>query len=203
MGITLIVGLGNPGPDYAPTRHNVGFWFADRLAAHAAVGFRREAKFHGEVCRGLAATRECWLLKPLTFMNLSGDSVAEFARFYHIPSEEILVAHDELDLPPGTVRLKWGGGDGGHNGLSDIIAKLATSDFYRMRIGIGHPGMRELVTPYLLHSRPSEEERTAINQSIALAVGQLPLLVAGEFDKVMNTLNRRKREADAGGESEA
>lgn len=193
MGIALIAGLGNPGQAYARTRHNVGFQFIDRLAEQSGMSLRRETRFVGELARWAEAERECWLLKPLTYMNLSGDSVAALMRYYRLSEEQLLVVHDELDLPPGTVRLKRGGGDGGHNGLSDIIAKLATDDFYRLRIGIGHPGARELVTPYLLHSRPEADEQSLIDESLARAIEHIPRLVAGDMTRVMNALNRRKR----------
>jgi len=193
VGIALIAGLGNPGPEYARTRHNAGYWFVDRIASSARLSFRREPKFHGEVCRWSEAAREIWLLKPLTYMNLSGESVAALARFYRIPAEQILVVHDELDLLPGIVRLKLGGGDGGHNGLSDIIEKLGTKDFYRLRVGIGHPGSRELVTPYLLQSGPSADDERLIAESLDQAVRELPRLIDGEFTRVMNHLNRRSR----------
>lgn len=197
MGIALVVGLGNPGPEYSRTRHNVGYWFVERLAARARVSFCREPKFHGEVCKWADAGRECWLLKPLTYMNLSGDSVAALSRFYRILPEQILVVHDELDLPPGTVRLKKGGGAGGHKGLTDTMEKLSSREFHRLRIGIGHPGARELVTPYVL-GRASPEDECLIEASIDAALPELPRLIDGEFDKVMNHLNRRKPPPDAG-----
>lgn len=189
-GIALIVGLGNPGPEYARARHNAGFWFADRLANAWGLSFRREAKFYGEICRYQGGEGECRLLKPLTYMNLSGDAVCAVARFYRVSADRILVAHDELDLPPGTVRLKTGGGDGGHNGLRDITQKLG-GDFRRLRIGIGHPGSRELVTPFVL-SRPAAEDERLIEESIGAAVAEAPRLLAGEYNKAMNHLNRRK-----------
>lgn len=185
--IRLVVGLGNPGPDYAHTRHNAGYWFVDRLAQAAHTSFRREAKFHGEVAR-LDADR--WLLKPMTFMNLSGDAVATLARFYRIEPQQVLVAHDDLDLPPGNVRFKTGGSDGGHNGLKDITAKLASSEYHRLRFGIGHPGSREQVTPYVLNRANAEDEK-AIREAITQAMTEMPRLLAGEYTQVMNALNRR------------
>jgi PTH1 family peptidyl-tRNA hydrolase len=185
--IKLIVGLGNPGPDYAHTRHNAGFWFVDQLARAAKVAFKREAKFHSEVAR-LDADR--WLLKPTTFMNLSGDAVATLARFYRIESRQILVAHDDLDLPPGNVRFKTGGSDGGHNGLKDITAKLGSGDYHRLRFGIGHPGSREQVTPHVLNRATAEDEK-AIRDAVAVAMTEMPRLLAGNYASVMNNLNRR------------
>lgn len=195
MGIALIVGLGNPGPEYARTRHNAGFWFVDRIAAKGSSSFRREPKFQGEVCKWSDAAHECWLLKPLTYMNLSGDSVAAMTRFYRIPTEQILVAHDELDLPVGTVRLKKGGG-GIHNGLTDVIEKLGSAEFYRLRIGIGHPGVRELVTPHVL-GRPTPDDEKLIEAGVDQALAELPRLLDGEFNKAMTNLNRRRPVAGA------
>jgi PTH1 family peptidyl-tRNA hydrolase len=189
-GIALIVGLGNPGPEYARTRHNAGFWLLDRLAAAHGGNLRRESKFHGECCRVSIDGSELWLLKPDTFMNLSGDAVAAFAHFYKFAPEQILVAHDELDLLPGTARLKQGGGAGGHNGLSDTIEKLGNQDFFRLRIGIGHPGSRELVTPYVL-GVPSLADSEAISSSIEHSLTVMPLLLAGQINKAMTHLNRR------------
>src|SRR6266516_888223 len=139
-GIFLIAGLGNPGPEYAETRHNAGFRFLDALLSGPGARLRHESRFHGDVGRVDVSGKDVWLLAPQTFMNLSGDSVSAFANYYKIPVGEILVVHDELDLPPGTVRLKIGGGNGGHNGLTDVTQKLGSPDYARLRIGIGHPG---------------------------------------------------------------
>ncbi len=188
--IELIVGLGNPGPEYAETRHNAGFWFLDRLAAHDNLSFREHPRFYGQVARLSEAGRSCWLLKPMTFMNRSGRSAAAFASFYQIPSERMLVVHDELDLAPGTVRLKQGGGHGGHNGLRDLIAQLGEAGFMRLRLGVGHPGQRERVTLYLF-SRPPEAERSAIDAAIEEALELLPEILDGEFAIAMNRLHRR------------
>ena len=195
----LFAGLGNPGPEYAQTRHNVGFWLVDAAARWVRLSFRREARFQGEVCRYSEDGRECRLLKPLTYMNLSGDSVAALVRFYRIPTEQILVAHDDLDLPPGSVRLKRGGGDGGHNGLKDITAKLGSNDYYRFRIGIGHPGSRELVTPYVL-GRPSPDDLRQLEAGVDTALQLLPRLLDGEMTQVMNELNRRRPKPDVASE---
>lgn len=189
-GVALLVGLGNPGPDYARTRHNAGFWFVDRLADSSRAPFRREARFHGEVSRLNLDGADLWLLKPATYMNLSGDAVSALARFYRIEPTQIVVAHDELDLEPGVVRLKLGGGGGGHNGLGDIIEKLGSRDFYRLRIGIGHPGSRELVTPFVL-GRPPATEEDSIVAAIDQAIAVLPLVMKGQINKAMTQLNRR------------
>ena len=145
-----MVGLGNPGADYADHRHNVGFWLLNRLAQRAAVTFRAEKKFHGVVARLPSAVGECWLLKPDTFMNQSGRAVGALAQFYKIAPSNILVVHDEMDLPPGRVRLKQQGGHGGHNGLRDIIQVLGCKTFHRLRIGVGHPGHKEAVLKHVL-----------------------------------------------------
>ncbi|HFD80198.1 MAG TPA: aminoacyl-tRNA hydrolase [Gammaproteobacteria bacterium] len=188
--IELIVGLGNPGPEYEPTRHNAGFWFVDRLAEHCRQTFRSESRFRSEVARCRLDDSECRLQKPQTFMNRSGQAVAALARFFRIETPRILVVHDELDLPPGTIRLKTGGGHGGHNGLRDLIAHLGR-DFHRLRIGIGHPGHRDEVVDYVLH-RPSRQDRSLIEASIEDALTVMPEVVAGHFERAMNRLHVRK-----------
>ena len=188
-GILCIVGLGNPGAKYAPTRHNAGFWFVDELARRHQGVFRPEAKFFADVCRISMHGKDCWLLKPATFMNRSGKSVSAFARFYRIAAQNLLLAHDELDLEPGIVRLKQGGGHGGHNGLRDSASAMNSKDFYRLRLGIGHPGHRDQVTDYVL-SRPSRVEQQQIEQAIDAAADQLEGLLAGEYQRVMNDLHR-------------
>lgn len=190
--IALVAGLGNPGPRYAPTRHNAGFWFLEAVAAAHRLTFRRESRFGADVASDTATGDSIWLLAPRTFMNLSGDPVGAFARYYKITPERILVVHDELDLPPGTVRLKRGGGHGGHNGLRDIIAKLGSSDFLRLRLGIGHPGSADAVTDYLLTGGPGGAERADIDDAIARAVALLPRIIAGDYAAVMNELHRRE-----------
>jgi len=185
------VGLGNPGPRYEGTRHNAGFWFVDALAQHAGATFKRETKFHGWVCRALLpnpAGHECWLLKPDTYMNHSGQAVRSLAGFYKIPTEAILVAHDEIDLPPGAVRLKCGGGHAGHNGLRDTIAHLGGNGFLRLRIGVGHPGTREEVTDYVL-GKPPAAEREAILDAIAEAEAALSLVMDDKLEHAMNRLH--------------
>ncbi|MEJ2345826.1 MAG: aminoacyl-tRNA hydrolase [Gammaproteobacteria bacterium] len=186
--VSLIVGLGNPGPEYAQTRHNAGFWFVETVAARYGVELRRESKFHGWAGRTRVGGNDVWLLAPDTFMNRSGHAVAALARFFKFPVQSILVAHDELDLPPGVARLKRGGGHGGHNGLRSTAAALGSSEFARLRIGIGHPGHRDLVTPYVL-GRPSADDRRCIEDAIDAAVDVLPQLVGGEFERAMNTLH--------------
>lgn len=187
--ILLIAGLGNPGNQYQDTRHNAGFWLVDQLARQHGGMFRPEHKFAGETCRINIAGQPCWLLKPQTFMNRSGQSLKLLASFYRIPTEAILVVHDELDLPPGTVRLKRGGGHGGHNGLRDISHHLG-QHFARLRVGIGHPGEREKVVAYVLE-RPSQNEAKAIDEAIAHTLPCIPHVIAGQFDKAMNSLHAR------------
>ncbi|TDR76696.1 aminoacyl-tRNA hydrolase [Paludibacterium purpuratum] len=187
--IKLVVGLGNPGPEYQRTRHNAGFWLVDELAWDYKQSFRPEGKFFGETARAsLAGGADLWLLKPSTFMNLSGQAVVALARFYKILPNEILVVHDELDLPPGSARFKQGGGHGGHNGLRDIIAKLGTQDFWRLRLGIGHPGDRNEVVNFVL-KKPRSEEQGAIDQAIVAALGVLPQAIAGDMAGAMKTLH--------------
>ena len=187
-GIRLLVGLGNPGPDYEATRHNVGFWFADAVAARNNGQFRVESKFHGLLCRLSIGPADLRLLKPSTFMNRSGRSLAAVARYFDVPPEEILVAHDELDLPAGTVRLKSGGGHAGHNGLRDVISVLGSRDFWRLRIGIDHPGDRQQVVSYVL-GRPSREDEGLILDALDDAERCLPDLLGGSFQKAMNRLH--------------
>jgi len=189
VSIALIVGLGNPGPRYAVTRHNVGFWLVDQIAGQAHESFRTEAKFSGEVCRvEIPPGGICWLLKPNTFMNRSGQSVAALANYYKIPVEQILVIHDDLDFPPGTVRLKKGGGDCKHNGLKDIISHLGSKQFLRLRFGIGHPGHRDDVIGYVLNA-PTRDEHAEIEAAMSAALEVMPLIVAGEVNKAMQQLH--------------
>jgi peptidyl-tRNA hydrolase len=187
--IKLIVCLGNPGPEYALTRHNAGYWFADVLAGKYALNFRRQAKFNSAICRLSLSGSDCILCKPQTSMNLSGDTLQAITSFYRITSGEILVVHDEIDLPPGVIRLKKGGGHGGHNGLRDIIEKLGNGDFNRLRIGVGHPGASNQVIDYVLR-RPSADDETLIMQAIATVIDRITDIVAGEIQKVMNKLHR-------------
>ena len=188
--IQLIVGLGNPGPQYEATRHNAGFWFVDVAASHCGDSFRPQSRVNSELARCLIDGHECRLQKPMTFMNRSGQAVGELARFFKIPVDEILVVHDELDLPPGTIRLKKGGGHGGHNGLRDIISHLGGKDFYRLRVGIGHPGHRDQVVDYVLN-KPSKTDRKLMDDAISDALNVLPELVHGKFQQAMHTLHSR------------
>ena len=190
-GIKLVVGLGNPGPQYADTRHNVGAWFVEKLAqAHRQVLYR-ENKLLGLVARVDASGQLCWLFCPTTYMNESGQAIQSICQFYKILPQEIVVAHDELDLSAGTARLKERGGHGGHNGLRDTIRHLHTDTFYRLRIGINHPGHKDAVTPYVLSS-PSARDKELILQAIDECLAIFPDLVAGDFQKVMRLLHGGK-----------
>jgi len=186
--IRLIVGLGNPGREYETTRHNVGFRWVDELARLQNLGFKNEAKFHGLAARGQLHGQEMLLLKPQTFMNASGRAVGALAQFYKIAPAEILVVHDDLDLPPGVARLKLGGGHGGHNGLKDIIAHLGTRDFWRLRLGIGHPGERAEVVNFVLND-PRKEERALIEQAVQRAFEVSDLIIAGKQEAAMLKLH--------------
>lgn len=186
--IRLIVGLGNPGREYEDTRHNAGFWWVDELARAENLSFRSEAKFHGLAARGHVHGNEVFLLKPQTFMNVSGRGVGALVQFYKIAPAEVLVVHDELDLPPGSAKLKLGGGHGGHNGLKDIIAHLGTKDFWRLRLGIGHPGERSEVSNFVLNA-PRKEERTLIEDAMQRALNVAPLIVEGKLEAAMLKLH--------------
>lgn len=186
-GIQLIAGLGNPGPEYAPTRHNAGYWFIESLCEHFHGSLALENKLKGYVGKATIGGKTCLLFQPITYMNLSGEALQQVARFYKIPLEQCLVAHDDLDLPPGTARLKFDGGHGGHNGLRDIFARLGPA-FYRLRLGIGHPKVRDAVHDYVLH-RPSKSEHALILQAIDNAIHVLPDIVQGKVDKAMNALH--------------
>ena len=183
----LVVGLGNPGAEYEATRHNAGFWWVENLADAHGVALRSEARFHGKVARLRAAGGECWLLEPQTFMNLSGRAVAALATFYKIEVGDILVVHDELDLPPGSARLKRGGGTAGHNGLKDIARHLGP-DFWRLRIGIGHPGDRAEVAGFVLRP-PRKEEAALISEAIEQSLDVWPDIAAGHMEKAMHRLH--------------
>jgi PTH1 family peptidyl-tRNA hydrolase len=185
--IQLVVGLGNPGRDYESTRHNAGFWMVEELARRHGGTFRLEPRFRAELARIRLAGRELWLVKPQDFMNNSGRVTAAVASFYKMAPEAILVAHDELDLPPGELRLKYGGGAGGHNGLKDLIAHVGEG-FWRLRIGIGHPGTREQVTPYLL-GRIGAAERAPIDEVIPAAADIVPVLLEQGAERAMHRLH--------------
>ena len=186
--IQLVVGLGNPGAEYVLTRHNAGFWFVDALARAYGATFKHERKFNGDVCRITIGGHDLRLLKPDTFMNRSGQAVQPLASYLKIPAEAILVAHDDLDLPTGTVRLKRGGGHGGHNGLRDISTQIG-ADYYRLRFGIGRPGSQEVID-YVL-KRASEDEQTEIMEAISAAIDAMPDLLDGKTEPVMHTLHSR------------
>jgi PTH1 family peptidyl-tRNA hydrolase len=186
--LRLIVGLGNPGADYSETRHNAGFWFCERLARELGVTFSRESRFHGLAAN--ARADNLWLLQPQTFMNRSGQSVAALLRFYRIEPEQMLVVHDELDLPPGQARLKFGGGLGGHNGLKDITSHLGTQDYWRLRLGIGHPGDKNEVANYVLKP-PRKEEAAEIDAALERALLAWPLLAKADFNAATQKINAR------------
>ena len=187
-GIKLFVGLGNPGDKYVATRHNAGFWWIDQIATQTSSNLVLEAKMFGIVAK---LSQDKWLLKPTTFMNASGKSIAALANYYKILPAEILVIHDELDLPIGTVKLKFGGGHGGHNGLKDAHAALGTANYWRLRIGIGHPGDRNEVINYVLKS-PLKDEQAAIEDSIIQSANLLDILTAGDFENAMLKLHTKK-----------
>ncbi len=187
QGISLIAGLGNPGPEYAETRHNAGFLFLDALI-NGLADWRHEARIGGRCARVAVAGRELWLLCPDAFMNHSGEAVGRLARYYKIPPGQILIVHDDLDLPPGAARLKFGGGDGGHNGVADVIEQLGTNDFHRLRIGIGRPNASADVVTYVL-KKPSGAERVLIDHAIQDALAQIDAIVHGQMQKAMNVLH--------------
>ena len=190
-GLRLIVGLGNPGPEHARQRHNAGFWCVDALAERAGARFAVESKLFGEACKADIGGEPVWLLKPATFMNLSGKSVTAALRYWKIEPEQALLAHDELDLPPGTARLKFDGGHGGQNGLRDTMRLLGHGRFHRLRVGIGHPGHKDRVTPWVL-GRPGTDDEAAILRAIDDALDVLPLAVAGDINEAMKRLHTDK-----------
>ncbi|MFA9487027.1 MULTISPECIES: aminoacyl-tRNA hydrolase [unclassified Moraxella] len=187
MTIKLIVGLGNPGNEYKDTRHNTGFWLVDRISDAFNISLSHDKKFHGDIGRGMIFGQEIRLLKPSTFMNRSGLAVATLAKFYNIHASEILIAHDELDIQAGAIRLKTGGGHGGHNGLKDIVPHIGT-DCHRLRIGIGHPGHASKVSGWVL-SKPSADDFIAIDKALDCVMSNLALIMSGELDKARNTIN--------------
>ncbi len=192
MPIRLIVGLGNPGPEYEQTRHNAGFWLVDNLAGNI---LSRESRYNALAGKTSIAGQEVWLLEPQTYMNRSGQSVGALARFYKIAPDDILVVHDELDLPPGAAKIKKGGSSGGHNGLKDITAALGTQDYWRLRIGIGHPrvmNLQQQVVDYVLH-RPRKEEQALINDAIEKSIAVIPMLCEGKFEAAMMKLHSSAR----------
>jgi peptidyl-tRNA hydrolase, PTH1 family len=191
MPIRLIVGLGNPGPEYEQTRHNAGFWLVDNLAGNTLT---HESRYNALAAKTTIAGQEVWLLEPQTYMNRSGQSVGALARFYKIAPDDILVVHDELDLPPGSAKIKKGGSSGGHNGLKDITAALGTQDYWRLRIGIGHPrtlNSQQQVADYVLH-RPRKEEQALINEAVEKSLDVIPMLCDGKFEAAMMKLHSAK-----------
>ncbi len=188
--IKLIVGLGNPGQKYEKTRHNVGFWFVDQLASNQNFALKEQGKFHGFASKQEIFGHSIWLLKPMTYMNLSGKSVASLLNFYKISIEETLVIYDELDLPAGTAKLKKGGGHGGHNGLRDIVAATGSKEFYRLRLGIGHPGDRNKVVSWVLN-RPTIDEEISIARCIDKGISILPDFLDGKLEKAMKDLHTK------------
>jgi peptidyl-tRNA hydrolase, PTH1 family len=187
LPLRIVVGLGNPGPEYAATRHNAGFWFVDELARRHGGRLKPERRYSGEAGRVTVEAVDLWLLKPMTYMNRSGQAIRALCDYLQVPASEVLVAHDELDLPAGAVRLKRGGGAGGHNGLKDAISHLG-EDFWRLRLGIGRPQQREDVIGYVLR-RPSTDDEVAINDAVALAAEEFPRLLSLGADRVMNRLH--------------
>lgn len=184
----LIVGLGNPGTQHAADRHNVGFWVADALMVS---GWSRESKFKADTVKTRIGGEDCWLMKPVTFMNASGEAVGAFARFHRVAPQDIIVIHDELDLPPGGVRIKQGGGHGGHNGIRDIESHLGSADFWRIRLGIGHPrtlNLNQEVADFVLHA-PRQDEKTAIKKAVKEVVEEIPAIVAGDVTAAQRRLH--------------
>lgn len=190
--IKLIVGLGNPGPEYLLTRHNAGFWFIDALARRLSLTFSSDKKFHAETCRYQKGNIDCWLCKPQTYMNESGLAVQAITSFYKIPMDQTLIIHDEIDLEPGTTRLKKDGGHGGHNGLRDIIQRTGSTDFLRLRIGVGHPGNKDKVVSYVL-GRASAEDENKIIQSFSLVLEKSDQFFQDKLNKLMTELNKKDK----------
>ncbi len=189
--LRLIVGLGNPGPEHARTRHNAGFWFLDALARDLGVGLAFDRKLHAEVGKTRVDGENVWLMRPTTYMNRSGLAVVAALGYFKIDPEQMLVAHDELDLPPGTARLKFDGGHGGQNGLRDILAQLGHGRFHRLRLGIGHPGHKDRVTPWVL-GRPGKADEEAITGSVIDALAAMPQVLAGQWNEAMKRLHTSK-----------
>jgi PTH1 family peptidyl-tRNA hydrolase len=188
--IRLLVGLGNPGPEYEATRHNAGFWWIDEAARRLHATLVPERSYFGLVARVNRPEGQIWLLEPMTFMNLSGKAVASLARFFKIAPQEVLVVHDELDLPPGHMKMKLGGGHAGHNGLKDIHAQLGSADYWRLRLGIGHPGVKAEVVNYVLR-KPPLEQREAIDKSIESSMDALDLILAGDMERAMMKIHAK------------
>ena len=200
--LQLIIGLGNPGPRYTETRHNAGFWFVERLAHIHSARFALEAKFQGQVARLRLPGGDCWVLMPATFMNDSGGPVQKFMQYYTVAPENALIVHDEVDFEPGIARLKCGGGHGGHNGLRDVIERTGSSEFQRLRLGVGHPGDRDAVIAYVLN-RPSAAEREQIDTAIGQGLYVMPLVLAGDLEKAMTELHSSNKPQAASEEVDA
>ncbi len=190
--LKLIVGLGNPGPEYLMTRHNAGFWFVDALANKLSLNYSPDKKFQAEVCRYQSGSTDCWLCKPQTYMNDSGAAVQALMSYYKLSIDQVMVVHDEIDLMPGTTRLKKNGGHGGHNGLRDIIQRTGSSEFLRLRIGVGHPGSKDKVVPYVL-GRASADEENQIIDSFSLAIEKSEQFFEDNLNKLMTDLNKKKK----------
>lgn len=190
--LKLIVGLGNPGPEYLTTRHNAGFWFVDALANKFSLNFSPDKKFQAEVCRYQSGSTDCWLCKPQTYMNESGAAVQALMSYYKLSIDQVMVVHDEIDLMPGTTRLKKGGGHGGHNGLRDIIQRTGSSEFLRLRIGVGHPGSKDQVVPYVL-GRANADEENKIIDSYSLALEKSEHFFQDNLNNLMTDLNKKKK----------
>lgn len=186
--IKLIAGLGNPGNEYEKTRHNAGFWFIEQLISRYKLSLKKESRFLGEVAKLTGPEGTVWLLKPATFMNRSGQSIARIAQFYKISPAQILIVHDDLDLSPGSIKLKQGGGHGGHNGLRDSISQLGSKDFHRLRLGIGHPGNKEQVVGFVLGKTP-QTEKMLIESAIDKSMDSIELILQGNMQKAMNQLH--------------
>jgi PTH1 family peptidyl-tRNA hydrolase len=186
--IRIVAGLGNPGKDYSGTRHNAGFWFVDRLLAQTGGGFSRDSKLQCDCARLRNAALDIRVIKPLTYMNESGRAVGQALNYFKLQPEELLVVHDEVDFPPGIIRLKQGGGHGGHNGLRSVIAHLGTNAFIRLRVGVGHPGHKDLMIGAVLN-RPPAAEQALIDAAIARGLQQMPLILGGELEKAMTGLH--------------
>ncbi|HIF51860.1 MAG TPA: aminoacyl-tRNA hydrolase [Thiotrichaceae bacterium] len=190
LPVKMIVGLGNPGPEYLMTRHNAGFWFVDALANKLSLSFSQDKRSQSELCRYQSGSIDCWICKPQTYMNDSGAAVQALSSYYKIPVDQIMVVHDEIDLLPGTTRLKEGGGHGGHNGLRDIIQRMGSKDFLRLRVGVGHPGSKDKVVPFVL-GRASSKEEDLIIDSFSLALEKSDQFFEDNLNKLMTELNNK------------
>jgi len=190
LPVKMIVGLGNPGPEYLMTRHNAGFWFVDALANKLSLSFSQDKRSQSELCRYQNGSIDCWICKPQTYMNDSGAAVQALSSYYKIPVGQIMVVHDEIDLLPGTTRLKEGGGHGGHNGLRDIIQRMGSKDFLRLRVGVGHPGSKDKVVPFVL-GRASSKEEDLIIDSFSLALEKSDQFFEDNLNKLMTELNNK------------